>query len=239
MPTVECCIAMDSPAEPKTAVKVAIVDYELANMFSVARACAQVGLDPVITSDPDVLAIADAVILPGVGAFNEAMINLNRLGLVSPIKSVVDSGKPFLGICLGMQLLFSESEEFGATTGLDILQGRVVRFPSLDGQGNPLRVPQIGWNRICQPPKTDWEGTPLVSTAHGEFMYFMHSYYVVPDAPEVILSMTEYEGIEYCSGVARRNVVGLQFHPEKSACRGIAIYEAFARQISESKSRAW
>jgi len=220
---------------PSAKPKVAIVDYELANMFSVARACAHAGLDPVVTSEPRGLEDATAVILPGVGAFGEAMANLHRLGLVSPIQNVIASGKPFLGICLGMQLLFSESEEFGTTEGLGIIPGRVIRFPRTNDQGAATRVPQIGWNRLSRPRSASWEGTLLGTTPNEEYMYFLHSYYAIPDDSSVTLCTTEYEGTGYCSGVARRNVAGLQFHPEKSARRGLAIYEAFARQITEAE----
>ena len=214
--------------------RVVIVDYQLANMFSVERACAHVGLDPVVTSDPGVIEDSDAVILPGVGAFGEAMANLRRLGLVSPLIDVIDSGKPFLGICLGMQLLFSESEEFGVHQGLDIIPGKVVRFPSESRAGRPIRVPQIGWNRICAPTESSWEGTLLAGTPSGEFMYFLHSYYVVPREAGVALCLTDYEGVEYCSGAVSGNVIAFQFHPEKSARKGIDIYRSFAGLVSEA-----
>lgn len=216
-------------SEPRA--RVAIIDYELANMFSVDRACSHVGLEPVVTSDPRVIESADAAILPGVGAFGEAMHNLHRLDLVEPIRAFIDSGKPFLGICLGMQLLFTGSEEFGETKGLGIIAGRVVRFPGEIG-GRKIRVPHIGWNRVVRPSGRSWEETALSETASGEYMYFLHSFYVVPDTPGEALCVTNYEGIEYCSGVARENVSGLQFHPEKSAERGIDIYRSFASQIT-------
>ena len=208
--------------------RVAIVDYQLANMFSVERACVHIGLEPVITADPAVIASSDAVILPGVGAFGEAMANLRQRNLVEPLREAVASGKPFLGICLGMQLLLSRSDEFGESEGLGIVPGRVVRFPATSPAGTALRVPQIGWNRICRPAHTSWDRTPLARTASGEHMYFLHSFYAVPDDDASVLCTTTYEGIDYCSGVARSNVFGLQFHPEKSAGRGMDIYQSFA-----------
>lgn len=211
--------------------RVAIVDYQLANMFSVERACAHVGLDPVITADAAIIGAADAVILPGVGAFGEAMANLRRHGLVEPLKAYIDSGRPFLGICLGLQLLLSGSEEFGESDGLGVIPGRVVKFPAAGRDGRPLRVPQIGWNRVCRPSADAWNGTLLAGTPSGEYMYFLHSFFVVPDDPAAILCLTDYEGVQYCSGIASRNIVGLQFHPEKSAQRGMDIYHSFARLI--------
>ena len=206
-------------------------------MFSVTKACEHAGLDPVVTSNSRELFDAAAVILPGVGAFGEAMANLQRLDLISPIQDVIASGKPFVGICLGMQLLFSESEEFGRTKGLGVVPGRVIRFPSTNAQGATVRVPQIGWNRISRPATISWDKTLLASTVPGEHMYFLHSYYAVPEESDVVLCTTDYEGLEYCSGVAVNNVVGLQFHPEKSAGRGVAIYETLARRISKAKNR--
>lgn len=223
---------------PNVRPKVAIVDYQLANMFSVDLACTHVGLDPEITSDPAVIAAADAVILPGVGAFGEAMQNLISLGLVDPIGEFIASGRPFLGICLGMQLLFSESEEFGQSRGLGVIPGRVVRFPESSPAGGKLRVPQIGWNRIRRPALRSWEETPLSETADGEYMYFLHSYYVIPEKTGVQLCVTEYEGIEYCSGVASGNVFGLQFHPEKSATKGMDIYRGLASLITAKETQA-
>lgn len=212
--------------------RVAIVDYQLANMFSVRLACAMVGLDPVITSDPAAIAGADAVVLPGVGAFAEAMANLHKLDLVEPLRDFIASGAPFLGICLGMQVLFSESDEFVVTKGLDVIPGRVVRFPFQTKQGSKIRVPQIGWNRITRPAGRTWDGTPLEGTPSGEYMYFLHSYYVVPEKSEDTLSVTDYEGIEYASGVSRGNVYGVQFHPEKSGPNGVRIYSSFSNLIT-------
>ena len=222
-------------AEPRP--KVAIVDYQLANMFSVELACQHVGLDPHITSDREVIAEADAVILPGVGAFGEAMRHLSSLDLMHPLRDFIESERPFLGICLGMQLLFSESEEFGSSEGLGVIAGRVVPFHREGPGPHSLRVPQIGWNTVHKPPAVSWEGTPLSGTADGEYMYFLHSYYVVPEQTGVQLCQTEYGGVEYCSGVASGNLFGLQFHPEKSAARGMDIYRAFASLITAKETQ--
>lgn len=216
--------------------KVAIVDYQLANMFSVKLACEHVGLDPQITSNRDVIAASDAVVLPGVGAFGEAMRHLSSLDLIEPLREFIASERPFLGICLGMQLLFTESQEFGSSDGLGVIAGRVVPFPR-ESAGRRLRVPQIGWNTVRRPVTVSWEGTPLSGSADGEYMYFLHSYYVVPEQTGVQLCMTEYGGVEYCSGVASGNVFGLQFHPEKSAARGMDIYRAFASIITAKETQ--
>jgi glutamine amidotransferase len=213
---------------------VAIVDYDAGNLFSVEHACKSVGVAPRIISRPEEIRQADALILPGVGAFGDAMKNLHRLGLVQPLKEYVASGKPFMGICLGMQLLFSRSEEFGDHEGLNLIDGDVVKFPAVNGQGQKNRIPQIGWNQITGPPKSGepWRETPLEPIADGEFMYFIHSFYAKPRNPECTLAVTEYGGIRYCSAVMKDNIFAAQFHPEKSAAEGIKIYRHWANQIN-------
>lgn len=208
--------------------KVAIVDYGMGNMFSVLRACAHAGLDAALTSDKVALAAADAVILPGVGAFGPAMDNLARLDLVSPLRDFCASGKPFMGICLGFQLLMTESEEFGHNKGLDIVKGTVKKFPVSNAEG--AKVPQIGWNAVNK--ARDWAGTCLEGVKDGEYMYFVHSFYVQPASPEVFCSLTSYAGIDYCSSVARGNVFACQFHPEKSAWNGLRMYDNFKKRVT-------
>jgi glutamine amidotransferase len=215
--------------------RIAIIDYQAGNLFSVQHACAEVGLDPVITSDPAEVAAAAAAILPGVGAFGAAMANLQRLGLVPAIADFIAQGRPFLGVCLGLQLLFSESEEFGPHAGLGIIPGKVVRFASRSPDGAPVRVPQIGWNQIAPPsgvtPREAWAGTPLAGIAPGTYFYFVHSYYVVPDDPRDVLCVASYGGQDHCAGVRRGNLLALQFHPEKSAHEGLRIYRQWAESI--------
>lgn len=216
------------------ALRVSIIDYEMGNLFSVKRACENVGLDPVITSDKRVLMDADALILPGVGAFGDAMTNLRSLDLVSPIRDFVDQGKPFMGICLGMQLLMSESEEFGNFKGLDIITGSVVKFAPIDKDNNSVKVPQVGWNRIhplLQGKERKWGSSPLQDIDDGEYMYFVHSYYTVPEDPEVVLACTIYEGTEYASSLFKKNIFACQFHPEKSAAEGLKIYKNWSLMI--------
>ena len=213
---------------------VAIVDFKMGNLFSISNACEYVGLSPVITSDVKQLMACDAAILPGVGAFGEAMHNLEKLDLVRPVKDFIASGKPFMGICLGLQLLFSCSEEFGYHEGLDVIRGEVKKFPAKDENNNSVKVPLIGWNRIRF--KNDDRATALLrGIDDGDYMYFVHSYYVVPIEVAKILTVTNYAGIEYCSSVHDGNVVAFQFHPEKSAWKGLAVYSNFKDLVNRRK----
>jgi glutamine amidotransferase len=215
-------------------VIVAIVDYEAGNLFSVEHACKAVGLTPVITSRPEDIFQADALILPGVGAFGDAMKNLRKLDLIQPLLEFAESGKPFMGICLGMQLLFSRSEEFGEHDGLNLIDGDVVKFPPVNEYGEKNRIPQIGWNKITYPSECGqkcWQDTPLEQITNGEFMYFVHSFYANPRISENILAVTSYGGLCYCSAVRNKNIFATQFHPEKSASEGIKIYRYWANKI--------
>lgn len=214
--------------------QVAIIDYGMGNLFSVQRACQEVGLGPVITSDKKVILDSAAAILPGVGAFGDAMSNLKKLGLVTPIKKFIESGKPFMGICLGMQLLMSQSQEFGNFKGLDIIKGSVVKFPNIHSGNQKTKVPQVGWNRILLPAQKKegyWSNSLLKDIAAGTFMYFVHSYYAIPLASGVILSVTNYEDTEYCSSLSYENIFACQFHPEKSASTGLKIYNNFSSAV--------
>ena len=209
---------------------VAIIDYGLCNLFSVQHACEYVGLKPILTSDKSKIMVADAAILPGVGAFDDAMNNLRNLDLITPIKEFIKSGKPFMGICLGMQLLLSESEEFGNHKGLNIIEGSVAKFPAKNSSNKKNNVPQIGWNQIFRPSfakETYWNKSPLKNIKNGEFMYFVHSYYPIPVNTETVLSTTIYEETKFCSSIKWRNVFAFQFHPEKSQDLGLAILSNF------------
>jgi len=216
---------------------VAIVDYEAGNLFSVEHACKTVGLKPLITSRPEDILQSDALILPGVGAFGDAMKNLRMLALVQPLREFAASGKPFMGICLGMQLLFSRSEEFGEHEGLNLIEGDVVKFPYVNSYGEKNKIPQICWNQIKNPSHfgEKWHDTPLEQIADGEFMYFVHSFYAKPRNSENILTLTEYGGLEYCSAIIKKNIFATQFHPEKSAEEGIKIYQFWANRIIGNK----
>ena len=207
---------------------IAIIDYSLGNMFSVQQAFAYLGVQAEVTDDISKIRNADAIVLPGVGAFAEAMNCLNSTGLTNEIKEAVSKGKPFLGICLGMQLLFEASEEFGASAGLGLIKGTIKRFAFED---KSIKIPQMGWNKINQPEPDKWKGTVLNNVNDGEFMYFVHSYYAVPQNNDDVLCVTEYGGLNYCSAVLHDNIVATQFHPEKSAQEGLKIYENWIKKI--------
>lgn len=205
-------------------MKIAIIDYQLSNLFSVKHAFDYLKIDSQITSDKTIISNSDAAILPGVGAFGDAMKNLQSLGLVDLIKDFISSGRPFMGVCLGMQLLFSQSEEFGIHQGLNLIKGKVKKFASNDKK---IKVPQIGWNQIFQTDKNIWNNSPFKKISSGEFMYFVHSFYVIPENKNVILSETTYENIKYCSALLTNNIFATQFHPEKSGVEGIKIYKSW------------
>jgi glutamine amidotransferase len=207
--------------------KIVIIDYQLGNLFSVNQALTNVGLDIKVTSNAEDVESADALILPGVGAFCDAMNNLHGFNLINPIKESIRHGKPFLGICLGLQLLFTESEEFGFTKGLDLIKGKVKRFSKNSREGETRKVPQIAWNQINKIKDISWDNTPLNNIKDGEFMYFVHSFYVVPEEP-VALTQTDYDGQNYVSSILTKNIFACQFHPEKSAQEGLKIYNNWA-----------
>ena len=217
---------------------VAIIDYEMCNIFSVKRACLEVGLRPIVTSSPQIILQADGIILPGVGAFGDAMGNLRNRDLIAPIKEGVSLGIPFLGICLGMQLIFSESEEFGSHKGLDLIPGTVVKFPQDATVANHIKIPQVGWNTI-EPPlkraKSFWRESPFSSLEVGDYMYFVHSYYAIPENDQIVLSNTNYEGTQFCSSILHKNIFACQFHPEKSGDKGIRIYDNWFKSIIKHK----
>lgn len=202
---------------------IAIIDYGMGNLRSVEKAFAYIGQTAVITSDTQKILEADRVVLPGVGAFGKSMENLTEAGMVPVVREVIASGRPFLGICLGLQMLFEESaESFGndpeMVRGLGILKGNVLKFES-----NDLKIPQIGWNKI----KTVKDSPLFHKVDDGSFVYFVHSYYVRPDSAEAVACTTDY-GIEYCSGVSVNNLHAVQFHPEKSSQVGLQILKNFA-----------
>jgi glutamine amidotransferase len=204
---------------------ITIIDYGMGNLRSVQKGFEKVGFDARVTDDPVVAAQADRLVLPGVGAFQDCMDNLREGGFIEPILQHVASGKPFLGICLGLQLLFSESEEFGLHRGLNVVPGRVRRFPAdLRTDDETLKVPHMGWNQIdLQRPSPLFEGL-----SGGESVYFVHSYYVDPVDPAVVASTTDY-GLTFCSSIWRDNVMATQFHPEKSQQVGLRILENFGK----------
>lgn len=211
--------------------KVAILDYGLGNLFSIYQACEFVGLSPIITSNSNEINNSDGLILPGVGAFGDAMKNLNENDLIIPIINFAKSGKPFLGICLGMQLLFSESEEFGINKGLDLIKGQIKKFPVKNEIGEKNLVPQIQWNQIFKSNSKGWENSALMNNNEGDYMYFVHSYFAIPSNKLDMLSYTIYADTKYASSVKRDNITGIQFHPEKSSKQGLQIYKTWSEQL--------
>ena len=216
---------------------VRIVDYGVGNLFSVKHACNSVGMQASITSHKQEILSADAVILPGVGAFGEAIESLRKLDLIHVLKDAASSSKLFIGICLGMHLLMDESDEFGNHQGLGIIKGYTIRFSNpVDNAGKRLKVPHIGWNRVCKRDGTEgslWRDSPLEGLADGEFMYFVHSFYVKPENSSLVLSTTQYGNTEFCSSLQSRNIFACQFHPERSGSQGLKIYSKLASFIKE------
>ena len=206
---------------------IAVIDYEMGNLRSVQKALEHVGADAVITRDPDVLMGAAAAVLPGVGAFGACMENLRRHGLVEPVKIFAASGRPFLGICVGMQILFEESEEFGPVPGLGILPGKIVRFAP-DPAGK-RKVSQMGWNAL----RIVKRAPHLAGLKDGAQVYFVHSYYPQPSDSEIVATTTDY-GVTFASSVWRDNVFATQFHPEKSQAVGLRILANFAVLAGEA-----
>ena len=194
----------------------AIIDYGMGNLRSVEKGFLKVGVDAKVVTDPRSVNDAEAVVLPGVGAFRDCMKNLDQMKLIEPILKSIRNGKPYLGICLGLQMLFTESEEFGVYKGLDVLKGKVVRF-QVD-----LKVPHMGWNtvRLLKKP-------PIFDGIKDEsYFYFVHSYYVAPDDEGIIAGTTDY-GMTFTSMVWKDNIIATQFHPEKSQETGLKILKNF------------
>jgi len=206
---------------------IAIIDYGMGNLRSVQKGFEHTGHEAVVTSDAKTILNADKVVLPGVGAFSDCMKNLEQYGLINAVRASISSGKPFLGICLGLQLLFTESEEFGTSKGLDIIKGRVVRFkgPAFETPNSELgtlKVPHMGWNSLTfkrRPPA-------LADVPENSHVYFVHSFHVVPEDKSVIATTTPY-GIEFVSSIWKDNIFAVQFHPEKSQALGLSILKRF------------
>ncbi len=215
---------------------IAVIDYGMGNLRSVQKGLERVGLDARVTSSARQINDARAVVLPGVGAFRDCVTTLDELGLVDPVKKAVASGKPFLGICLGLQVLFTAGEEFGIHPGLDIFAGKVVRFgetmadpDAKEGRAPHLKVPHMGWNQL----KRKQDHRILEGVDDGSYFYFVHSYRVVPEDASIVATTTDY-GVEFVSSIARDNVFASQFHPEKSQRLGLTLLENFGRMTNES-----
>ena len=210
---------------------IAVIDYGMGNLRSVQKALEKTGHAALVTSSPQAIRNAYALVLPGVGAFRDCIRNLEELNLIDPIVQSVQSGKPFLGICLGLQVLFTESGEFGTTPGLNLIPGRVVRFAQRDTPGaERLKIPHMGWNTIILRRRV-----PIFNGVEdGSFFYFVHSYYVIPDDTSAIATTTGY-GIEFASSIQKDNIFACQFHPEKSQEVGLRLLKNFGTWTGEGK----
>ena len=202
---------------------IAIIDYGMGNLRSVQKGFERVGFQAEVTREAGRIAAARGVVLPGVGAFHACMENLRRFELIEPIRRSVRQKKPFLGICLGLQLLFSESEEFGLQQGLDLFPGRVVGFHA----GNDLKVPHMGWNRIEKKKESPF----LDGLSSGDYVYFVHSFYVAPKDSSVVATTTDYGG-PFVSSIATEHLFACQFHPEKSQELGLRILKNFGEFVA-------
>jgi glutamine amidotransferase len=198
------------------ALQVAVIDYDAGNTLSVTRALKKVGAGVDLTSDPDRVKDADAVVLPGVGAFGDCMRKLAERGMDAACREAFRSGKPFLGVCVALQVIFDDSEESPGAEGLGLLPGSVRRF-----QGGGLKVPHMGWNELRLV-----RDHPVLDGLNGEDFYFVHSYYPEPAEPADLIGETEY-GVRFCAAAGRENLVAVQFHPEKSSRAGLGLYENF------------
>ncbi len=203
---------------------ITVVDYGVGNLHSVAKALEKVGAQTRVTSDWRDVEKSDGVVLPGVGAFKDSMDAMHRSDLAKAITAYIAAGKPFLGVCLGLQMLFSESEEFEVTKGLGVFKGKVVKFAP--GQ----KVPHMGWNQI----QIKKNGNPLLKgIREGEYLYFVHSFYVAPEDKSIIAAQCSY-GVDFTCMVWEKNVFGTQFHPEKSQTAGLKIYENFKNLVGNN-----
>ena len=202
--------------------KIVIIDYGMGNLRNVQKGFEQIGFETKVTRNKKEIERASAIVLPGVGAFKDCMENLEKFGLIEPLLRSVEEGKPYLGICLGLQILFSESEEFGSQKGLNLIKGKVVKFKP----DQEHKVPHMGWNTI----EKERENPFLQGIESGDFFYFVHSYYVVPEEVKWIATFTTY-GKPFVSSIWKERLFATQFHPEKSQEKGLRILENFARSI--------
>jgi imidazole glycerol-phosphate synthase subunit HisH len=200
---------------------IAVVDSGSGNLRSVEKALAAAGGAPRITADPDEVRRADRVVVPGQGAFRDCADALRERGLAEAIREVIAAGRPYLGFCLGLQVLFETSEEHGPAAGLGLLRGRCVRF---EPRPDAPKVPHMGWNRVELAP--GHEADPVLAPAHGSYLYFVHSYYVLSDEPETVALTCDY-GVRFAAAVRKDNITACQFHPEKSSNAGLALLERF------------
>lgn len=212
-------------------IEVTVIDYGVGNLLSVRRALEHCGARVTITSDPAVILNSARVVLPGVGAFADGMAALQAQGLDAMVLQVAATGTPLLGICLGMQMLMDESEEFGTTPGLGLIEGRVVKIPAMTTTGAQHKIPHIGWSELMLPAQHDsWQRSLLADVEPGEAVYFVHSFMAEPTSLEHRLADCNYGGIPISAVVKRDNVMGCQFHPEKSGYVGLKVLKRFLTQ---------
>lgn len=214
---------------------VVVVDYQIGNVFSVCNAFKAVGVEPILSGDPEVVARAERLVLPGVGAFARAMEELGSRGLDAAALSFIKTGRPFLGICVGMQMLMEKSTEFGETPGLGLIEGDVVRIPATAANGEKHAVPHVGWATL-EIPRSDasvpnWAASPLQDLHPGSSnAYFVHSYMCQPADPAHLLATVSYNGRDLTAAVRKDNIVGVQFHPERSSLAGQKLFRSFMDQ---------
>lgn len=210
--------------------KVGIIDYDCGNLFSVQHAFENIGAEPYFCKTAEEVANADRLLLPGVGAFGDAIARISERGLFEAIHTVANAGRPILGICLGMQLLVDESEELGTHTGLGLIPGHIVQLPDSVREQNPrLKIPNVGWARLNRPDGMDWQGTILADINEGDFGYFVHSYHLQNDNPEFVLATQAFGDVQSPAVIARGNVSGCQFHPERSGTVGLSILSSWMK----------
>lgn len=208
--------------------EVAVIDYGMGNLLSVRRGLEHCGATVVVTSDHDEILAARRVVLPGVGAFADGMAELRRRGLDAVVRELADRATPLLAICLGMQMLLDESEEFGTNNGLGLIPGRVIQVPATRADGRPQKIPHIGWNSL-EPAegRKSWEGTCMREVRPGSSAYFVHSFMAAPSSPEHRIADCLYGGVPVSAAIGHASILGCQFHPEKSGEVGLAILRAF------------
>ncbi len=209
-------------------IGVTIVDYGVGNLYSVQRALEVCGASDIcISSDPAEILIADRVVLPGVGAFADGMRGLRERGLDSAIREFAKSGRPLMGICLGMQLFATKSDEFGEHTGLDLIPGKVNAIPPKGVEGEHLKIPNVGWSTLDQPAHICWEKTVLRALTREQSVYLVHSFHFKPDSQNNVLATYQYGGNNITAAIVEGNIIGLQFHPEKSGEVGLTILSQY------------
>lgn len=207
---------------------VTVIDYGMGNLFSVSRAFEHCGADVIVADAPERISSADRLVLPGVGAFAEGMAELASRKLVDPILEFCRRERPFLGICLGMQMMMEYSEEFGVHKGLGLIPGGVVPIPTQGAAGRPHKIPHIGWNALLMPrSQSGWDRTPLRNVVPSSSVYFVHSFAADPKDPASLLAECSYDGVPITAAISRGMLFGFQFHPEKSARNGLQVIRDF------------